>query len=383
MTRFRILIVDNLAVESSKRSFHRALASMPEFEVHVMSPRQWQEAGNVMQCEPEDSLLQLHATEVFFRYRQHRVLYKSFPQILATVKPDFIFLDQEPENFAAIQGIRLRRKYAPNAVLSLVSSRNIDHVKVGFPYKAEYLHRQCDRFVVRHPVDVCFVRTQAAVSFMHPYAKQVVHLPFPIEASRFKKIQDRREQPESFTIGYVGRLIEPKGVQMLFDLLPTFPKDVRMLFVGKGPLGEQLSSRARELGINDRLSIRPPVPHKELPNVFSKMDVVVVPSVDTKFWKEQCPRVPMEAMACEVPVIGSNSGGIPEVLGDAGLIFKQRDANALRDSIIRMMQNSVLRDNLAAKGRKRVLENFQVSVVAGRMAETIVRSVSEKSAGEP
>ena len=378
-SKIRVLCVENIAVEAAHRHVYRHLADRDDMEVHLLTPERWREAQSLVECEPEPNPnLHVHRSGIHFGFRQHRVLYKSFSQILATVKPDFIFLDQEPENFAAVQGIRLRRKFAPNAVLSLVSSRNIDHVKIGFPYKVEYLHRQCDRFVTRHPVDVCFVRTQAAEQFMHSYAKRIVHLPFPIEVSRLKKVQGKRRPPQLFTIGYVGRLIEPKGVQLLFDLLPTFPENVRMVFVGKGSLGEQLTLRARELGLSDRLTIRPPVPHKELPNVFSEMDVVVVPSVDTKFWKEQCPRVPMEAMACEVPVIGSSSGGIPEVLGNAGLIFEQGNPQALRDAINRVLQERPLRDNLAVLGRKRVLDNFQVSVVAGRMAETILRAINEK-----
>jgi glycosyltransferase involved in cell wall biosynthesis len=83
----------------------------------------------------------------------------------------------------------------------------------------------------------------------------------------------------------------------------------------------------------------------------------------------------MEAMACEVPVIGSDSGGIPEVLGDAGLIFRQENVADLREKIRFLLDNPELRRELARKGRARVVKEFDLSVIAKRLLETIARSV--------
>jgi glycosyltransferase involved in cell wall biosynthesis len=374
--KIRVLCVENIAVEAAHRHIYRTMAAEKDFEIHLVTPYTWREAQNVVHCEPEtEQRLHIHNSRIFFGFRQHRVLYRDLQNILANVQPHFIFLDQEPENFAAVQGVMNKKRMASMPKLALVSSRNINHLEEGFPYKYELAHRWCDLYLRKHPVDVCFVRTVAATPFMQAYGKSIVYLPFPVETERLHKVERKREDHSTFTIGYVGRLIEPKGVKLLLDILPSLPARVRMLFVGKGELAGELPRLARAKGVGDRVSVRPPVPHREIPTTFAEMDLVVVPSLDTKFWKEQCPRVPMEAMACEVPVIGSDSGGIPEVLGDAGLIFRQGNVADLREKIRDLLNNPELRRELARKGRARVVKEFDLSVIAKRLLETIAKTV--------
>jgi len=73
----------------------------------------------------------------------------------------------------------------------------------------------------------------------------------------------------------------------------------------------------------------------QLPQYLNCLDLGIVPSLTTRRWKEQFGRVLVEFMSCEVPVIGSNSGAIPEVLGDAGWIFPENDLQEL----LRMVKN--------------------------------------------
>jgi glycosyltransferase involved in cell wall biosynthesis len=88
------------------------------------------------------------------------------------------------------------------------------------------------------------------------------------------------------------------------------------------------------------------------------MDVMVLPSLTTKFWKEQFGHVLIEAFACETPVIGSSSAEIPNVIGEAGLIAPEGDAAALRDALARLMGDAGLRAALARRGRERALAHY-------------------------
>ena len=88
------------------------------------------------------------------------------------------------------------------------------------------------------------------------------------------------------------------------------------------------------------------------------MDAFVLPSVTTPVLKEQFGKVLVEAMACEVPVIGSSSGAIPEVIGDAGLVFREGDVDDLVDKLNTLANKPVFRQELAKKGKSRVLDNF-------------------------
>jgi glycosyltransferase involved in cell wall biosynthesis len=94
------------------------------------------------------------------------------------------------------------------------------------------------------------------------------------------------------------------------------------------------------------------------------MDCLVLPSRTTKKWKEQFGRVLIEAMACEVPVIGSDSGEIPNVIGESGLIFKEGDVDDLASKLKLLITNMDLRVELAGKGRQRVLKHFTQEKVA-------------------
>jgi glycosyltransferase involved in cell wall biosynthesis len=96
-------------------------------------------------------------------------------------------------------------------------------------------------------------------------------------------------------------------------------------------------------------------------NIF---DVLVLPARTTPHWKEQFGHVLIEAMACETPIIGSDSGEIPNVIGDAGLTFPEGDAEALVGAIRRLMRDEDLRRDLARRGRERVLQHYTHECIA-------------------
>ena len=95
-----------------------------------------------------------------------------------------------------------------------------------------------------------------------------------------------------------------------------------------------------------------------MPAFFASIDVLAVPSRTTPTWKEQFGRVLVEAMACQTPVIGSDSGEIPHVIGDAGLIFAEGDAQALASHLLRLASDPALRADLGRRGRARALAHF-------------------------
>ena len=98
------------------------------------------------------------------------------------------------------------------------------------------------------------------------------------------------------------------------------------------------------------------------------MDTVVLPSRTTPDWVEFFGRVLIEGMACEVPVIASDSGEIPHVVGDAGLIFPEGDAVALADRIEQIARNPSFANQLIQRGLKRVKE-FTWETIADRTHE--------------
>jgi glycosyltransferase involved in cell wall biosynthesis len=110
------------------------------------------------------------------------------------------------------------------------------------------------------------------------------------------------------------------------------------------------------------------VPSTEAPNYYRRMDVLVLPSLTRPNWVEQFGRVLIEAMACGVAVVGSSSGEIPWVVGDAGVIFPEGDAEALRGVLAGLLADGDRRGELARRGRERVLAQFTQAQIAAATA---------------
>src|SRR5262249_1025710 len=118
-------------------------------------------------------------------------------------------------------------------------------------------------------------------------------------------------------VGYIGRVVPEKAVEVLVDAVAAL--DARLLIVGDGSARAGLEARpagwprgkARFVGA---------VKDTDVPEYLAAMDVLVLPSRTTDTWAEQFGHVLIEAMAAGVPVVGSSSGAIPEVVGDAGVI---------------------------------------------------------------
>jgi glycosyltransferase involved in cell wall biosynthesis len=134
--------------------------------------------------------------------------------------------------------------------------------------------------------------------------------------------------------------------------------------LGSGPMQSQLEALAQQLNIVERVSFESPIPSAQMPAFYNQLDTLVLPSLTRSHWKEQFGRVLIEAMACGVPVVGSRSGEIPHVIGQAGLTFTEGDVHELRARLSQMMDTPALRADLAKRGRERVLAYYTQAKIA-------------------
>lgn len=154
-----------------------------------------------------------------------------------------------------------------------------------------------------------------------------------VDTGLFKLAAHKRVgRPESWNaldsqrvIGFVGRFVPEKGVVDLLQALARLGPDFLLVCVGGGPQEVELWRAAQALGVDGQLRILPPMPASVLAEHIAAMDVLALPSHTEQFWKEQYGRVLVEAMAAGVPVIGSDSGAIPYVIGDAQRTFSEKD----------------------------------------------------------
>jgi hypothetical protein len=148
---------------------------------------------------------------------------------------------------------------------------------------------------------------------------------------------------------------------------------VRCTIAGDGPAAPELQRRAEALGLSGRLSWRGYVPHEEMPSFYGEIDVLAVPSVSLPTWREQFGRVVIEALACGVPVIASDSGELPALLKSTGggWCVPEADPGALAALIERLAERPQERAAAAGAGLASVREQFDVDVVAQRFATTV------------
>lgn len=169
---------------------------------------------------------------------------------------------------------------------------------------------------------------------------------------------------EGFTVGYIGRMVREKGLDTLVRAFAQLPDEAKLVLVGSGPFEPVLKQMVSSLGIFERTRCVPWTNSQGISEYMNALDTLVLPSRTVRSWKEQFGRVLVEAMACGTCVVGSDSGEIPNVIGDAGLVFHEGDEQELARHLARLMKDPSLRDRLGRHGQARVMDRFAYSKIA-------------------
>ncbi len=173
----------------------------------------------------------------------------------------------------------------------------------------------------------------------------------------------------------VGRMAEKKGFMYLIEAMPRvlekLPK-AKLVMIGDGPERQRLEQQVKELKLEKSVIFAGKVTHKELEKWYPTADVFVLPSIVTKEGDtEGLGVVFLEAIASGTPIIGSNVGGIPDIIrhNDTGLLVPQKDAEKLAEAIVKVLADKNLEQKLTKNAMDFVKENFTWDIVADRFAE--------------
>jgi glycosyltransferase involved in cell wall biosynthesis len=166
-------------------------------------------------------------------------------------------------------------------------------------------------------------------------------------------------------IGYSGRFVEEKGIRFLIQLIDGLGDvDWRLLLIGGGPLRSALERWAA--GYPDRVRVVTGVDHDEVPAFINAMDVLCAPSLTWPTWREQFGRMLVEAFGCGVPVLGSDSGEIPHVIRDAGVVAREGDVRDWTVKLTALLDSPSDRATIGARGLQRAHERYSWPVVAAQ-----------------
>jgi glycosyltransferase involved in cell wall biosynthesis len=171
---------------------------------------------------------------------------------------------------------------------------------------------------------------------------------------------------EGLAIGFVGRLVPQKGLDNLLQALASQRGlKWRLTIVGDGPEREPLEALASELRLAARVRWTGGLPSDQVANLWPDLDVLVMPSQASEDFREANGQVLMEAMANEVAVLGTDSGVIPELIGDAGIVVPANDVSALAWALEKMAEQAT-RKGLAQAARARALRLYSDDAIAER-----------------
>jgi glycosyltransferase involved in cell wall biosynthesis len=371
-----LLIAQQCQVRSEGQPKAERLAQFPDIELMTLVPDRYFEGGKFRRPDPPE--------RPAYRYEVEKVVwpwtgpgqrylhwYPGLAKVLRSFRPDVIDLWEEPWGLVSVETCWLRNRLLPNTRIVSETEQNVNKV-LPFPFEQfrSYTLQNADFVIGRNAEAVEITRRKG---YRGPAAVAPNGVDIELFSPKDRENARRALGFSGFVCGYVGRIVEEKGLTEMIDALADCPSDVNLVFVGSGPLQPELERRVREAKRGANVRFLANRERGQLPEIMSALDVLLLPSRTTPRWKEQFGRVIIEAHACKTPVIGSDSGAIPAVIGLGGLVVPEQNPAALAAAICKLRNDPQLRDRMGTIGRRQTEEHYSWQKVADLMRDIYFR----------
>ncbi len=335
-------------------------------ELTVVVPPCWQDERGLIALERRFTKgYRMIVAPMRFNGHFHIHYYPSLAPILRDARPDVVHVDEEPWDYVTYRAVRSAMSVGAHPLF--FSWQNLLRpYPPPFRWFARYVFRRCRHAIAGNADALAVLRAKG-------FGGSITVIPqFGVDPDIYKPSEPvgaAEPAGQPFVIGYAGRLIAAKGLDTLLRAAAGLGGNWRLRLAGSGPERKHLRQLAVQLHIQDRVILEPPFLSDQMPDFYRQLDLLVLPSRRARNWAEQFGRVLIEAMACGVPVIGSDTGEIPNTIGDAGLIFHVDDVAALSAQIERVRSDDSLRCQLKERGRARIVQKYTQSSVAKQTVE--------------
>ena len=305
-----------------------------------------------------------------------RPRYRACRKFLAAARPDVLHVFT-PENGAAVMIRAGHGLGIPVLYHELGTSQHMPMLSDHYRGMKRVLPL-CTQVAALSP------RLAAEWSERFPFLRSITVLPLVIEQSEiFNLSSEPPDDLKDIVFGFAARLEDGKGPLNLIDALEEVNRQEPLTvarIAGVGPQLHAARARARELALDDACEF---VGHYSEPlgrTAFMKsLDVFVLPSL-----AEGTPNCVIEAMAHGVPIIASEIGGIPDIVGDdAGILVPPGDTSKLAEAMLRLAKDSQLRKKMGMAAQERYQKLFSASVVVPLLLEVYERTMGKGHAAEP
>ncbi len=359
----RVLVYSHSAVTPHHQDKYRQIARQFPVSIRLLLPEFGREEGILHYSKTEKIAENFQIIQIPSVLTQK--IYWTIPlkiaEHLADFQPDLVYIDEEPQTLSAWVIQKLTRKWRASTPIIFYSWENLQLPWTHrFPRGLIYEVRR--RLNLAHATAV-ICGNQAASQIIRTYSQ----LPAPV-IPQYGVTDDWFDIPLQFNtgkpirLGFVGRLLPEKGIATLLQSLCglTFPYFLDI--VGTGPYEQPIRDQIRTLGVS--AAMRGHIPHAQLPEIMQEWDCLIIPSQPVSNWQEQFGRVITEALALGKMVIGSDSGAIPEIVGDSGLIFPWHDVRALQNCLNHYYQHRASYQQSASERRADTKKKFSGTAIA-------------------
>ena len=355
----RALMLSKALIVGAYQRKAECIAARPDMDLTVAVPPVWRGDGPTMRLTRDHvEGYALVETPIRFPGSFHLHHYPRLDDLLDEVKPELLHVDEEAYNLATRQAVHAARARGIRCLFY-----TWQNLRRRYPPPFRGFERDVFRLAEGA---IAGTPTAASVLRAKGYEGPLWTVPqFGVDPEIFHPpLAGRTIRAGELVVGYAGRLVPEKGIDLLVEAMHGLPGAVRLEIVGRGPERKRLRRLAERLRVAHRVRVREALPSTEMPGFFREIDVVALPSRRTDSWAEQFGRVLIEGMASGAVPVGADNGEIGHVIGDAGLLFPENDVAELRGALARLAADTALREKLQRAGLERVHERFSMQRVA-------------------
>ena len=373
----RLLVVGHSYMTAfAQRKYVAMKRADPELELRIVSPSAMDHMFMRYRHQRHPALLPREAVAIGRLAGGSHMTYALEPfRLSAELRrfgPDHIHIEEDPHSVIGCETVSLARWLRPTARISFFIWDNLTRVP-RFPVSVakraltKYCLKRADLVVCGNAEAERLLRTVKGYEGRTAVIPQVGLDPEDYSLPPAPRV---REQVPASTgtlwVGFVGRLVPEKGLVLLLESLRQLQHlPWRLLLIGNGPLRHEIETRWKTV-FGGRLLFLAAVRHEEVPQYLKCLDVFVLPSYATPSWKEQFGLTLAQAMMAGAACIGSSCGAIPEVVGDAGVIVRERDQDELSRALRTVLCSESARRALQGRARQAAGERFSNTGVARR-----------------
>jgi glycosyltransferase involved in cell wall biosynthesis len=290
--------------------------------------------------------------------------------ILQEIQPDVIHVHEEPHTLMAYQAARLRDRVAPQAALVLETEQSATQLPPSALRLSERAtHARADVLVVRH-------RGALEARRFRGFSGLGIVVDHAVDRSLFRP--GRRDAARSalgvdgLTIGYFGRLTAEGGLIEVLEAMASCRAPINLVIMGRGDLREELADRAVVLKIADKVRFFEPKDSGDIAFFLSALDILVALMRPAPGARDPFDRTVAEAQACGVPVIVSDEGTLPDMVGEAGWTVDAGDAGMLANLLSSLARNPPAIAAAAAHSLYQAEHRFDIKVVTRELEHAFV-----------